>query len=104
MGAGWACCSTAAWCLICSYNPQARGQAGPITRVAASSANGRYIGRPGVFRRDPAHLHESRTWWMRQRKGQRQKQRRITAAYGFMRQVRRLDQSVIKNTPFSRRG
>ena len=37
-----------------------------------------------------------------QRKGQRRKQRRSTTAYGFARQVHRLAQGVIKNTPFSR--
>ena len=60
--AGRACCRSAAWCLSCSYNPQARGQAGPITRVAAGSTNGRYIARSGVCQRYPAYIHESLTW------------------------------------------
>jgi len=60
--AGRACCRSAAWCLTCSYNPQARGQAGPITRVAAGSTNGRYIARSGVCQRYPAYIHESLTW------------------------------------------
>jgi len=46
-----ACCSSAAWRLICSYNPPSRGQVGPATRVAASSANGRYVGRSVIYRR-----------------------------------------------------
>ena len=42
--------ASAAWRFICSYGPPARGQAGPTTPVAASSANRRYIGRPGICR------------------------------------------------------